>query len=106
MDPHRAVRLLFGLRLPRTSGDGPDTIHTVGSIDRAAPHQRGWTRVRSVDHLRPSGCPAPAGMDPGYPLADLDLGGLPRTSGDGPDVRRLLSLQIRAAPHQRGWTPG
>ena len=70
----------------------------------ASPHTRGWT-LRDVPQLvSHQGFPAHAGMDLMRTATAPRSRGLPRTRGDGPEVREWLDQIARASPHTRGWT--
>ena len=107
MDPSVARPDRRAVGLPRTRGDGPQGDGGIRDGDGASPHTRGWTQHVPVRHVRPDGFPAHAGMDPaGGPGAAAGRR-LPRTRGDGPQLRSRTCAGIRASPHTRGWTrPG
>ena len=102
MDPNGSAMLIASRRLPRASGDGPETESV--SIDglAAAPRERGWTQ-KVIDEARTqTGCPARAGMDP-KDRDDLEFSErLPRASGDGPWAPCGPLEDALAAPRERG----
>ncbi len=104
MDPSPRSRRRIRLWLPRSRGDGPSRSESFISASLVAPLARGWTRqfrrVRSP-HL---GCPARAGMDPGLIQPSRNSSRLPRSRGDGPNVRPFVVREDRVAPLARGWT--
>ena len=104
MDPIARDTELPVLGLPRTRGDGPrwDQASEIRRV--ASPHPRGWTRGRRPDRGRGLGFPAPAGMDPRCGGLPDGTRGLPRTRGDGPRRRIVVSGTNQASPHPRGWT--
>ena len=89
--------------LPRTRGDGPVTTPSVIGRGRAAPHARGWTRLRHQDPQEGRGCPVRAGMDPTTPAARACPSRLP-PRGDGPAWVLIAASVAAAAPHARGRT--
>ena len=104
MDPGPRTWGSPGRRLPRTRGDGPVPMPTIGMSIPASPHTRGWTRGFRAACRPGSGFPAHAGMDPGscrdWPASVR----LPRTRGDGPGVAATSAPGVWASPHTRGWT--
>ena len=104
MDPDQSVGPALSARLPRASGDGPQSRLRARRVLRAAPRERGWTpfMVRKEDPRR--GCPARAGMDPFVAEAAKIWTRLPRASGDGPFSSMSPSSFRWAAPRERGWT--
>ena len=64
MDPLASKGATLRLRLPRASGDGPAAILEATELEKAAPRERGWTRLGVLPRSRMLGCPARAGMDP------------------------------------------
>ena len=50
------------------------------------------------------GFPAHAGMDPAHRSSLVLCDRLPRTRGDGPVRKKLISQDSMASPHTRGWT--
>ena len=90
--------------LPRTRGDGPDTVNDYNYIEQSPPHPRGWSAPGFRRNGRPRVSPAPAGMVRRSPSANGSSASLPRTRGDGPhdiDVNQQFS---RSPPHPRGWS--
>ena len=45
MDPPGVTSERIRSRLPRTRGDGPDTVYEATAFRQASPHTRGWTRA-------------------------------------------------------------
>ncbi len=105
MDPGRQAPARRRSRLPRASGDGPETAGRLHLGDVAAPRERGWTLAAEMRGGGGDGCPARAGMDPKLPACFLVAIGLPRASGDGPTGWSRPWLPAWAAPRERGWTP-
>ena len=64
MDPGRVLRVGSTVRLPRASGDGPQSSFVASLPLLAAPRERGWTRCWCLESDIETGCPARAGMDP------------------------------------------
>ena len=104
MDRRRPRTAARRRRLPRTRGDGPEIIRSGGGWRPASPHTRGWTRNRPPARRNPPGFPAHAGMDPMASTRRQFMTRLPRTRGDGPEVRGLCRSMRQASPHTRGWT--
>ena len=104
MDPRQWLAPGPGGRLPRTRGDGPEQVVSLGRTIGASPHTRGWTRAPSTGWADLSGFPAHAGMDPLGRSTTTGTTGLPRTRGDGPVGVVRGPERRRASPHTRGWT--
>ena len=79
MDPASPDAPSSSTRLPRTRGDGPDSLCVSPRRSRASPHTRGWTPGRHRHDTHPVGFPAHAGMDPGEYTGRSMTTGLPRT---------------------------
>ena len=100
----RAVSPAPRLSLPRTRGDGPDTITALSSWLRSPPHPRGWSG-RAVAHVDgPAVSPAPAGMVLDRRWREGNPFSLPRTRGDGPWCRQGADFPPLSPPHPRGWS--
>ena len=104
MDPHGSRTLRRAGGLPRTRGDGPFSRAITRCARGASPHTRGWTRCPECGNPRVTGFPAHAGMDPGRRPRRLNVRGLPRTRGDGPNRLQVTGMVAAASPHTRGWT--
>ena len=78
-------------RLPRTRGDGPMCPNSTNGPASAPPHTRGWTGDRGLHARRGDGSPAHAGMDPDQGTGCHRSARLPRTRGDGPLGRALMT---------------
>ena len=104
MDPGRRCRRGLSSWLPRASGDGPAADRSRQGRRRAAPRERGWTRIQGGARDGEAGCPARAGMDPSPARRTTAPWRLPRASGDGPRVGDAQPLHSVAAPRERGWT--
>ena len=106
MDPCCACGCVRSSRLPRASGDGPHSAPQLLSGTKAAPRERGWTPEYPGRSISVRGCPARAGMDPGWVISPILAARLPRASGDGPVMSAARILNSVAAPRERGWTLG
>ena len=127
MDPERIKDDDISFGVPRTRGDGPETVREFAEQISVSPHTRGWTLAAPDDDGADRGFPAHAGMDPqlrcsysvlvGFPRTRGDAGmdprrsqtaqdpyGFSRTRGDGPCTTTSLALVIAVSPHTRGWT--
>ena len=58
--------------------------------------------VKDVRTDAPQVCPAPAGMSPDDTATMGTAPGLPRASGDEPDIEKLTAAVKESAPRQRG----
>ena len=105
MDPLLFVFSNLNRGLPRASGDGPMPKTDAVILDKAAPHERGWTQVASGDAGAWIDCPARAGMDLFRGHRSRRTARLPRASGDGPCVKSSCFGSKPAAPRERGSTP-
>src|SRR5271170_6791999 len=85
-------------------GDGPYVAPAPKPVALAAPHARGWTRMKDARGDASKGCPACAGMDPTSHLRLSPPRWLPRMRGDGPAPLVVPVEPVSAAPHARGWT--
>ena len=95
---------LFGIRVPRLRGDGPDTPSSTCSRESCSPPTRGWT-VAAPGPGRDDGVfPAYAGMDRLRPERKAGGSGVPRLRGDGPLQEKLEKLKLECSPPTRGWT--
>ena len=94
----------FGVRLPRSRGDGPVRPLRRGHGRSAAPLTRGWTLAMESPMAVSHGCPAHAGMDPSGWAGAGWWCRLPRSRGDGPYDDDFSGITLRAAPLTRGWT--
>ncbi len=90
--------------LPRTRGDGPASSIQLHRRSCSPPHTRGWT-------LQPPVCYADDELAPPHTRGWTSIRDrrdharrLPRTRGDGPDMRPRRHLRAAAPPHMRGWT--
>ena len=104
MDPPSSFRVSFGMRLPRTRGDGPQVVPDRSPHRTASPHTRGWTRRQPRGNQPQQGFPAHAGMDPRRSADTSSATRLPRTRGDGPLAEYAVRQADAASPHTRGWT--
>ena len=104
MDLEAMITAEYGIRLPRTRGDGPWSIAPRGGSAMASPHTRGWTRALDPFVVADDGFPAHAGMDRWQMKSFDEPARLPRTRGDGPNVIGGLGDGDLASPHTRGWT--
>ena len=104
MDRRAAACVGESVRLPRSRGDGPPHPRVLIPRPRAAPLTRGWTVSRIAPLARVLGCPAHAGMDPSTGRCRRCNPWLPRSRGDGPQVKDHLLASGMAAPLTRGWT--
>ena len=104
MDPNQPTAYSHLLGLPRTRGDGPSTVSAAPARVGASPHTRGWTVGGRPPRRSRDGFPAHAGMDPRTRARCRCTRRLPRTRGDGPEVRIREGLNPVASPHTRGWT--
>ncbi len=115
---------VFGLSLPRASGDGPSNraapSATLHSSPRErdgpstslpmiwSPHssrrERGWSADRHPDGVRSRLFPARAGMVSRGGTAGPPARALPRASGDGPAGCAVRSPTPASSPHERGWS--
>ncbi len=89
---------------PRTRGDGPEVLEGMGSDTRFPPHPRGWTLPVHKLHLLRVVSPAPAGMDLRRARPGRSASRFPRTRGDGPFWKVLVTALTMFPPHPRGWT--
>ncbi len=104
MDPSVTRATTSGLRLPRVRGDGPAESITTGTVAKAPPRARGWTRPQRARYELLGGSPACAGMDPATDSAPPATMWLPRVRGDGPGLSVGVSDTGAAPPRARGWT--
>ena len=104
MDPGQVVQRPVRPGIPRTRGDGPRHTRRPPPPPTDSPHPRGWTQTCVTSGQSKSGFPAPAGMDLGFGDGDRELGGIPRTRGDGPGPRTDDLGAAQDSPHPRGWT--
>ena len=115
-----------GRGFPAHAGMDPAAAVRRLDVGRIPPHTRGWTRDSDRRGDDGTGFPAHAGMDPaisppprpdhgGFPAhagmdPDIILSAahsyrIPRTRGDGPVARQVLTGATPDSPHTRGWTP-
>ncbi len=124
MDPLRPVARLSMAWLPRSGGDGPNAELIFLGTNAAAPLRRRWPPLHRHGPVGVRGCPAQAGMDPlppprisshlGCPAqAGMDRtraagrtcsSRLPRSGGEGLEIKPLQDRLAAAAPLRRGWT--
>ena len=91
--------------IPRTRGDGPVLRSARARGKRDSPHPRGWTSGSKLRFIRPTGFPAPAGMDRCGRRRRPHRSGIPRTRGDGPRARRTMLLRGGGFPAPAGMDP-
>jgi len=88
--------------LPRTRGDRPSTREATTSITVSPPHTRGSTRTASRWLAAPAVSPAHAGIDHLEARRLATAPGLPRTRGDRPRVRYILTTGCVVSPAHAG----
>ena len=73
--------------LPRLRGDGPKGLADADRGQVATPPTRGWTPKEFFLAFETAGYPAYAGMDLEAREDGVNISGLPRLRGDGPEAR-------------------
>ncbi len=89
---------------PRTRGDAPAEERAANANTSLPPHTRGCTfRIPYAPLVNPAS-PAHAGMHPNRLAFYEPLDRFPRTRGDAPHRRPILSARRELPPHTRGCT--
>ncbi len=91
-------------RVPRASGDGPETRPVEASAVWCSPRERGWSGRRARRALIHPVFPARAGMVRRRRRRRRRTRGVPRASGDGPSCRSSWSPCRLCSPRERGWS--
>ena len=105
MDRWKRIRTCWGLRFPRTRGDGPAHDCAGSGSGLFPPHARGWTVGNGEHPVAPGVSPARAGMDRRRYTTHRSSVCFPRTRGDGPSLATMFLIPDAFPPHARGWTP-
>ena len=85
--PAKTERIAHNRAASPHTRDGPQLGIQIALAETASPHTRGWTRRVEQDAPRVNGFPAHAGMDPIILTPAASVARLPRTRGDGPQIR-------------------
>ncbi len=94
------------VRVPRASGDGPDTTDSGASHTMCSPRERGWSARGHRPRREHRVFPARAGMVPSRAASFRERFGVPRASGDGPPCEHTRMPRKECSPRERGWSLG